>query len=103
MGEYISVRGISQEGILALPNPVGGYRHESFGICEYHNGLVMSEGVFKSQTRCRKFGPVGRAATDASPDPAAPAFFGIVSEKPCSHSCGTFRTVHGIYNPRKKL
>ena len=41
---------MSQEGVLALPNPVRDYRHESFGIREYHNELVMSEGIFKSQT-----------------------------------------------------
>jgi len=73
----------------SLPSP--GYCHESFGIREYHNELVMSEGVFNSQTRCRKFGPAGRAATDASPDPAALTSFGIVSVKTCSHSCATFQ------------
>ena len=30
MGEYISVRGMSQEGVLALPNPVRGYCHTLF-------------------------------------------------------------------------
>ena len=70
--EYISAWGMSKEGILALPHPIRGYCHESFGISENHNGLVVCEGIFKSQTCCRKFGPVGRAATDASPNPAAP-------------------------------
>ena len=92
---------MSQEGMLALPQPVRGYRHESFGIRENRNGLVMGEGIFKSQTRCRKFGPAGRAANDASPDPAAPTSFGIVSVKTCSHSCATFRTVRGVDNPRE--
>ena len=41
MGEYISVRGMSQEGVFALPSPVRGYRHKSFGIREYHDGLLM--------------------------------------------------------------
>jgi len=41
MSEYISVRGMSQEGVLALPNPVRGYGHESFGIREYHSGRLI--------------------------------------------------------------
>jgi len=89
-GEYISVRGISQEGILALPHPIRGYRHESFGIRENRNGLVVGEEIFKSQTRCRKFGSAGRAATDASPNPAAPTSFGIVPVRTCSHSGTAF-------------
>ena len=71
-GEYISVWGVSKEGILAPPPPIRGYCHKSFGIHENHNGLVVGEGMFKSQTCCRKFGPAGRAATDASLNPAAP-------------------------------
>jgi len=65
-GEYISVWGVSKEGILAPSHPLRGYCHESFGICEpeNHNGLVVGEGMFKSQTCCFKFCPVGRAATD---------------------------------------
>jgi len=39
MGEYISVREMSQEVVLALPNPVRGYRHESFGIREYRRSV----------------------------------------------------------------
>jgi len=71
-GEYISVWGVSKEGILALPHPIRGYCHKSFGIRENHDGLVMGEGIFKSQTCCCKFGPAGRVATDASPNSAAP-------------------------------
>jgi len=100
-GEYISARGMSQEGILALPHPIRGYRHESFGICENRNGLVVGEGIFKSQTCCRRFGPAGRAATDASPNPATSASFGIVPVKTCSHSGIAFRTVRGIDDPRE--
>jgi len=77
-GEYISVWGMSKEGILALPHSIRGYCHESCGIRENHNGLVMGEEMLKSQTCCRNFGPAGRAATDASPNPAAPTSFGIV-------------------------
>jgi len=91
-----------QEGILALPHPFRGYRHESFGIRENRNGMVVGDGIFKSQTCCRKFGPAGRAATgDASPDPAAPTSFGIVPVKTCSHSGTAFRTVGGIDIPRE--
>ena len=79
-----------QEGILALPHPIRSYRHESFGIRENYNGLVVGEGMFKSQTCCRKFGPAGRAATDASLNPAAPTSFGIVPVKTCSHSGAAF-------------
>jgi len=99
--EYISAWGMSKEGILALPHPIRGYCHESFGIRENHNGLVVGEGIFKSQTCCRKFGPAGRAATDASPNRAAPTSFGIVPVKTCSHSDAAFRTVRGIDNPRE--
>jgi len=100
-GEYISVREMSQEGILALPHPIRGYRHESFGIRENRNGLVVGEGIFKIQTCCRKFGPARRAATDASLDLAAPTSFGIVPAKTCSYSGTAFRTVRGIDNPRE--
>jgi len=100
-GEYISVWGVSKEGILAPPPPIRGYCHKSFGIHENHNGLVVGEGMFKSQTCCRKFGPAGRAATDASLNPAAPTSFGIVSVKACSHSGAAFRTVRGVDNPRE--
>jgi len=95
------VRGMSQDGILALPHPIRGYRHESFGIRENRNGLVVGEEIFKSQTCCRKFGPARRAATDASPNPAAPTSFGIVPVKTCSHSSTAFRTVRGIDTPRE--
>jgi len=55
----ISPSGECRRRILALPHPVRGYRHESFGIHENRNGLVVGEGILKSQTRCRKFGPAG--------------------------------------------
>jgi len=88
-------------GVLALPHPIRGHCHESFGVCENHNGLVVGEGVFKSQTCCRKFGPAGRAAASSSPNPAPPTSFGIVSVKACSHSGAAFRTVRGVDNPRE--
>jgi len=100
-GEYIPVWGMSKEGILALPHPIRGHCHESFGVCENRDGLVVGVGVFKSQTCCRKFGHAGGAAAGTSPYPAAPASFGIVSVKACSHSRATFRTVHGVGNPRE--
>jgi len=100
-GKYISVWEMSKEGILALPHPIRGYCHESFGIRENHNRLVVGEGIFKSQTRCRKFGPAGRATTDASPNPAALTSFGMVPVKTCSHSGAAFRTVRGIDNPKE--
>jgi len=54
VGEYIPVWGMSKEGILALPHPIRVHCHESFGVCENHNGLVVGEGVFKSRTcRCK--------------------------------------------------
>jgi len=74
-GEYIPVWGMSKEGILALPHPIRCNCHESFRVCENHNRLVVGEGVFKSQTCCCKFGPAGRAAAGACPNPAAPASF----------------------------
>jgi len=64
-GEYISIWGMSKEGILALIHPIRGYCHESFGIRENHNGLVVGEGIFKTQAYCRKFGPVRRTSADA--------------------------------------
>ena len=64
-GEYISFWGMLEEGILALPHPIRGYCHESFGIRENHNGLVVGEGIFKTQAYCRKFGPVRRTSADA--------------------------------------
>ena len=90
---------MSKEGILALPHPIRGYCRESFGIRENHNGLVVVEGIFKSQTCCCKFGPAGRAATGASPSPGTPTSFGIVSLKACFHSGAVFRTVRGVDNP----
>ena len=99
VGEYIPVWGMSKEGILALPNPIRVHCHESFGVCENHNGLVVGEGVFMSRTCRRKFGPAGRAGTP--PIPAAPASFGIVSVKTCSHPRAAFRTVRGVDNPRE--
>jgi len=100
-GEYISVWGMSKAKILALPYPIRSYCHESFGIRQNHNVLVVGEGIFKSQTCCRKFGPARQASTDASPNPAAPTSFGIVPVKTCSHSGAAFRTVRGIDNPRE--
>jgi len=46
-----------------------------------------------------QIGPAGRAG--ASLNPAAPASFGIVSVKTCSHPRAAFRTVSGVDNPRE--
>jgi len=82
-GEYIPVRGMTKERVLALPNPIRRHCHESFGVCENHNGLVVGEKVFEGQACCHKIGPYGRAAAAASTHPAAFASFGIVSVKAC--------------------
>jgi len=99
--EYISSRGMTKERALALPNPILRHCHESFGVCENHNGLVVGERVFEGQACCRKFGPAGRAAAGTSTHPAASASFDIVSVKACSHSRAAFRTVRGVDNPRE--
>jgi len=39
--EYIPVRGMTKEKVLALPNPIRSHCHESFAVCENHNGLVV--------------------------------------------------------------
>jgi len=89
--EYIPVRGMTKERVLALPHPIQSHCHESFGVCENHNGLVVGERVFEGrQACCRKFGPAGRAAAGASPHPTASASFGIMSVKACSHSRAAF-------------
>jgi len=100
-GEYIPVRGMTKEKVLALPHPIRSHCHESFGVCENHSGLVVGERVFEGQACCRKFGPARRATAGASTHPSAYASFGIVSVKACSHSHATFRTVRGVNNPRE--
>ena len=99
--EYISIRRMMKERVLALPNPILRHCHESFGVCENHNGLVVGERVFEGQASCRKFGPARRAAAGASTHPAASTSFGIVSVKACSHSRTAFRTVRGIDDSRE--
>jgi len=99
--EYIPIRGMTKERVLALPNPIRRHYHESFGVCENHTGLVVGERVFEGQACCHKFGPAARAAAGASTHPAASASFCIVSVKACAHSRAVFRTVRGVDNPRK--
>jgi len=51
---------------IFLMDQIQRHCHESFGVYEDHNGLVVGERVFEGQAYCRKFGPARRAAAGAS-------------------------------------
>jgi len=78
VSEYIPIRRMTKERVLALPNPIRKHCHESLGVCEDHDGLV----VVRESSRARH-----AAANLALPDEPAPAPPPTLQHPPSLVSC----------------
>ena len=55
--QYVSVRGVTEKGVLSFPYPVRANRHQSFGVCKDGDGSGVRQQILQGQAGGGKFSP----------------------------------------------
>jgi len=93
--QYVSVRGVTEIGVLPFPHPVTANRHQTFRVCKDGDGSGVRQRILQGQAGGGKFSPARGSPLRASSNLAASTSLSVVVIEPRSHALVAVQSVGG--------